>query len=70
MMDKPSLGTTPAWLCASIRIADLAGAIQRCAEDEHGADRRWLIRRWAEELIMQLDIWDWASKDYPSGVEK
>lgn len=56
--NKPPLGVEPAWLCASRRISALARAIVRYAEDEHGAARRFLIREWADEIKMQLDIWD------------
>ena len=55
---KPPIGVEPAWLCASRRISELAKAIARYADDEHGAARRFLIRIWADEIKMQLDIWD------------
>ena len=55
---KPPIGVEPGWLCASRRISELAKAIARYADDEHGAARRFQIRLWAEEIIMQLDIWD------------
>ena len=55
---KPPIGVKPAWLCASCRISELAKAIARYADDEHGAERRFQIRLWAGEIIMQLDIWD------------
>lgn len=55
---KPPIGVEPAWLCASQRISALAHAIARYAEDEQGAARRFLIRAWADEIKMQLDIWD------------
>lgn len=56
--NKPPVGVEPAWLCASRRISALACAIARYAEDEHGATRRFLMREWADEIKMQLDIWD------------
>ncbi len=55
---KPPIGVEPAWLCASRRISELAKAIARYADDEHGMTRRFLIRLWANEIQMQLDIWD------------
>jgi hypothetical protein len=55
---KPPIGVEPAWLCASRRISELAKAIARYADDEHGVERRFLIRLWADEIKMQLDIWD------------
>lgn len=60
MVEKCTIpvGVQPAWLCASQRISALAHAIARYAEDEHGAARRFLIRIWADEIKMQLDIWD------------
>ena len=54
----PPIGVKPGWLHAAQRISDLAGAIQRYTDDGHGANRRFLIREWAEEIEMQLDIWD------------
>ena len=54
----PPIGVMPAWLHSVKRISELAGAIQRYADDEHGAERRFLIRMWAEELAWQLDVWD------------
>lgn len=56
--EKPPIGVKPGWLYAVERISELAEAIQRYAEDGHGAERRLLIRLWAEEIKMQLDIWD------------
>lgn len=56
--NKPPIGVKPAWLCASRRISDLAHAIARYADDERGAARRFMIRIWADEIKMQLDIWD------------
>lgn len=56
--NKPPIGVEPAWLCASRRISALAYAIARYADDGHGAARRFLIREWADEIKMQLDIWD------------
>lgn len=52
------IGAKPGWLCSAQRIAELAGAINRYAEDGHGDFRRILIRGWAEEIILQCDIWD------------
>ena len=60
--ERPPIGVKPGWLHAVQRISELAGAIQRYAEDEHGAARRFLIRLWAEEIKMQLDIWDWMTQ--------
>ena len=55
---KPPLGAKPGWICAADRISELAGAIQRYADEAHGSDRRTFIREWAEEILMQCDIWD------------
>lgn len=55
---KPPIGVEPAWLCASRRICELAKAIERYADDEHGAARRFQIRLWADEIKMQFDVWD------------
>ena len=55
---KPPIGVKPGWLYAAQRISELAGAIQRYADDEHGTSRRFLMRMWADEILMQLDIWD------------
>ena len=59
-MDKPKLGVKPAYVSAPERIAELAGAIQRYAAE---GDRRLIIRTWATEILMQLDIWDWAEEE-------
>ena len=56
--NKPPIGVKPAWLCASRRISELANAIARYADDEYGSARRFLIRVWADEIKMQLDISD------------
>lgn len=55
---KPPIGVKPGWLHAVERISELADAIKRYADDEHGPARRFLIRLWADEIKMQLDIWD------------
>ena len=55
---KLPVGAKPGWLCAVERISELAGAIQRYADDGHGPVRRYQIRMWEEEIRMQLDIWD------------
>lgn len=57
-MQTPPVGVKPGWLCAAQRIFELASAIQRYAEDEHGAARRFPMRLWAEEIVLQLAIWD------------
>lgn len=54
----PPLGVKPGWLCAAQRISELAGAIQRYADEETGPARRYQIRIWEAEIRMQLDIWD------------
>lgn len=54
---KPPIGVKPGWLHAIHRISDLAGAIERYANEGSGETGRILMRRWAEEIIMQLDIW-------------
>lgn len=54
----PPIGAKPGWLCAAQRIAELAGAIQRYADEETGPARRYQIRMWEVEIRMQLDIWD------------
>jgi len=59
---KPPIGAKPGWLCAAQRIAELAGAINRYAEDGHSDSRRILIRGWAKEIILQCDIWDNAEE--------
>lgn len=59
-MDKPPLGIKPAYVNSPERIAELAGAIQRYAAE---GDRRLSIRVWAKEILMQLDIWDWAEEE-------
>ena len=56
--DKPPIGVKPGWLHAVERISELADAIKRYTDDEHGSARRFLIRLWADEIKMQLDIWD------------
>ncbi len=53
---KAALGTVPADLCAWFRIKDLAEAIIRQAEDNHGSTS--LSKNWAREIIMQCDIID------------
>ena len=55
---KPPIGVKPGWLHAAHRISDLAGAIERYANEGSGEARRILMRRWAEEIMMQLDIWE------------
>lgn len=47
-----------AWEASADRISSLATAIMTYAENEHGELRRILIRHWAEEILMQCDIWD------------
>ncbi len=54
----PPIGVKPGWLHAVQRISELAGAIQRYADDEHNAARLYLIRLWVDEMQMQLDIWE------------
>ena len=54
---KPPIGVKPGWLHAIHRISDLAGAIERYVNEGSGETGRILMRRWAEEIIMQLDIW-------------
>ena len=56
--NKPPIGVKPGWICAAERISALAGAIQRNADEGHGSSRCSLIRGWAEEILMQCDIWD------------
>lgn len=58
-MSNQPIGIKPAYVNAPERIAELAGAIQRYAAE---ADRRLSIRVWAKEILMQLDIWDWAEE--------
>ena len=58
IIDKPPIGVKPGWLHAVERISELAEAINRYATDEHGAERRFVMRLWADEIKMQLDIWD------------
>ena len=55
---KPPVGAKPGWLAASERISVLAGAILRYSTVEHGTTRRFPIRMWATEILMQCDIWD------------
>jgi len=55
---SPPVGVKPGWLCAAQRISELAGAIQRYADDEDCVGRRYLIGLWSDEIRMQLDIWD------------
>lgn len=57
-IDKPPIGVKPGWLHAVERISELAEAIKRYADDENGSEWRFLIRLWADEIKMQLDIWD------------
>ena len=54
---KPPLGAPPVWLSARNRIGELAGAIERTAEDPLGSIDE--IRRWASEICMQCDILRW-----------
>lgn len=58
---KPPLGTAPANVCATRRIRDLAGAINRTAVEYSRGDE-YRIRNWAQEIIMQCDI----LRDLPS----
>ena len=58
IIDKPPIGVKPGWLHAVERISELADAIKRYADDEHGPARRFLMQLWADEIKMQLDIWD------------
>lgn len=55
---KPPIGAKPGWLHAVERISELADAIKRYADNEHGPARRFLMQLWADEIKMQLDIWD------------
>lgn len=60
---KPPIGVKPGWLHAVHRISDLAGAIERYANEGSSSKARYvLIKRWAEEIIMQLDIWEKLSE--------
>ncbi len=54
----PPIGVKPGWLHAIQRISDLAGAIQRYADEGHGDARLYQIRLWVDEMQMQLDIWE------------
>lgn len=58
---KPPLGAAPANACATRRIRDLAGAINRTAVEYSRGDE-YRIRNWAQEIIMQCDI----LRDLPS----
>ena len=49
---------SPGWVKAAKRISELAVAIDHYAKNEHGPGRRKFIRLWAEEILMQCDIWD------------
>lgn len=62
MEEKPPIGVKPGWLHAQQRISELAGAIQRYADEGHGAHKRYLIRVWATEIQKQLDMWDALTK--------
>lgn len=57
-MDDKKFVVTPGWAHAAERIGQLGEAIQYYAKNEHGPSRRTYIRLWAEEILMQCDIWD------------
>lgn len=58
MDEEKSISITPGWVTAAERITELSTAINHYAKKEHGPGRRKLIRLWAEEIIMQCNIWD------------
>ena len=66
-MHKPPIGVKPGWLCATQRISELASAIQRYAEDEHGVARRSQMRLWAEEMVLQVQILEWLKQGEKDG---
>lgn len=57
-MHKPPIGVKPGWLHAAQRISELADAIHRHIYDEHVGVNIPLMRMWAEEMILQLEILD------------
>lgn len=57
-MQKPPVGVKPGWLCATQRISELASAIHRYVYDERVGVNIRLMRMWAEEMILQLEILD------------
>ena len=54
--EKPPLGIKPAWLAAQCRVQELAEAIGRQIDAEE--PKTDLIRKWAYEIISQVDIYD------------
>ena len=52
---KPPVGAKPASIWAGERICELAGAIDRYANDDVKGNRI-TIKRWAEEIIAQVEI--------------
>lgn len=57
-MHKPPIGIKPGWLYATERISELASAIHRYVYDERVGINIRLMRMWAEEMILQLEILD------------